>query len=74
MNAHTELRAKRQRSAWEVIYRNRPMCGGPYLRSELAQAALGVSTDAADTQGHTHRPPRVIQTVYLIRSEQGPVK
>ena len=25
MNAHAELRAKRQRSVWEVIYRNRPI-------------------------------------------------
>jgi hypothetical protein len=25
LNAHTELRAKRQRSAWEAIYRNRPI-------------------------------------------------
>jgi hypothetical protein len=31
LNAHTELRAKRQRSAWEAIYRNRPIAGAGAL-------------------------------------------
>jgi hypothetical protein len=39
LNAHTELRTKRQRSAREAIYRNRPVahqrCGGQHLRPYL---------------------------------------
>ena len=34
LNAHTELRAKRQRSAREVIYRNRPI-GRPWAKARF---------------------------------------
>jgi hypothetical protein len=37
LNAHTELRAKRQRSAQEAIYRNRPIASGD-VTSDVCQA------------------------------------
>ncbi len=43
LNAHAELRAKRQRSAWEAIYRNRPIRSYPVV-GELARALDGVGT------------------------------
>ena len=36
LNAYTELRAERQRSAREAIYRNRPICGRPYRSRDVA--------------------------------------
>jgi hypothetical protein len=52
-NAHTELRAKRQRSAREAIYRNRPIDAPPGLQRRLACRRLGRAAPArADLTQH----------------------
>ena len=47
LNAHTELRAKRQRSAREAIYRNRPIRInlGHYTKAKIEFPELNVSGD-----------------------------
>jgi hypothetical protein len=40
LNAHTELRTKRQRSAREVVYRNRPIVPGPTMVGTMPNSPM----------------------------------